>query len=257
MVFVHLPFQWNKILRGISIDSPPIFIVGCGHSGTSLIRTILGTHSRIYAIPQESNIAIEENYHWFQRSLQEFDQKTIAVGKHRWVEKTPKHIYHIGKILEWCPDAKILLIIRDGRDVGHSIQARSGNLVAGLKRWVADNLAGKAYWNHSNVYVFKYEDLISDFDTCIHQILDFLSEKYENTMKEFYRQPRIRYLGRNGDKEISPPPNPSGNNHVQYRNWQLSQPLFDGRGRWQGMSDEEKVLMNKIAGEMLNELGYV
>lgn len=244
-------YYWNKVIRRITIDSRPIFIVGCGHSGTSLLLAILGTHSRIYAIPFESSIAIKDNQQRFYKALARFDKMAIVAGKPRWVEKTPKHIRHIRRILEWCPDAKILIILRDGRDVAFSIQARTGDLENGIKRWVEDNRAGKEFWGHPNVYVVKYEDLIGDFESTIKDILSFLGEEYEEKLRYYYKIKRKWY----SDKIVKPP-TPKGENQGQYRNWQINQPLFDGKGRWKKMPEQELSLINDVAGEMLTEFGY-
>ena len=237
--------------RKADIDSPPIFIVGCGHSGTSLLLAILDSHSRIHAIPGETKIAIRDNRIKFKWALKRFDGLAIRAGKRRWAEKTPNHIYRIGKILEWCPDAKILLVIRDGRDVAVSLQKRTGSLETGIRRWVEDNLAGKDYWKHANVCIVRYEDLVRDFESSVTDVLDFLNENYEPAMKSYYQVPRTWY-----SKKIEKPQTAIKKNHRQHRNWQINQPLFDGRGRWKNLSNEELSLVNDIAGEMLAEFGY-
>ena len=233
------------------IDSPPVFVCGCGHSGTALLIAILGSHSRIYAIPGETRIAKYDGPQRFQRALKRFDRMTISARKRRWVEKTPKHICHIGKILKWCPDARILLIIRDGRDVAYSFKMRTGSLEKGIRRWVKDNLAGKEFWENPNVHVVRYEDLVSDFESTVRDMQSFLNEDYECGMKDYHKIPRKWY----SDK-IAKPKATFKMDHEQYRNWQINQPLFDGRGRWKKMSAEELSLVNDIAGEMLAEFGY-
>ncbi len=250
--FLYFPYCWNKVVRHVTIDSPPVFIVGCGHSGTSILLVILGSHSRIYAIPYESYIARRDNPRRFQKALKRFNRLTISAGKRRWVEKTPIHIHHIGKILKWCPDARILLMIRDGRDVACSIQSRFGNLEKGIRRWIEDNLAGKEYWGNPNVYVVKYEDLVSDFEFTVRNILSFLNEEYEGGMKDYYKIPKKWY-----SRKMTKPLTTMGKKHEQYRNWQINQPLFDGRGRWKKMSTEELSLVNGMANEMLIEFGYI
>ncbi|MFN2297657.1 MAG: sulfotransferase family protein, partial [Anaerolineales bacterium] len=136
----NIRFRWNQLVRRMDIDGPPVFIVGCGHSGTSLMLAVLDTHSRLYAVPYESFIAGKNDEQGFRAAMREFEWQAIAAGKHRWVEKTPKHIYHVENILGWCPDAQILVVIRDGRDVAYSFRSRTGDLQEGIQLWVDDNL---------------------------------------------------------------------------------------------------------------------
>jgi hypothetical protein len=91
----------------------PIFIVGCGHSGTTLLVKILGMHSRIHAIPRETNFAYgKPAYVW--RRMAEFARETRAAGKDRWIEKTPKHVHRIPLLLSLHPDARVVVLVRDG-----------------------------------------------------------------------------------------------------------------------------------------------
>lgn len=252
ILFEDRQYHWNRWVLRITIDSAPVFIVGCGHSGTSILLTILGAHSRIHAVPYESRVAIINKKSKFHRKLKEFDKQAVVARKRRWVEKTPRHILHIGKILKWQPNAKIILIIKDGRDVAYSIQKRTDSLEGGIKRWVEDNLAGKKYWGDPNVHVMKYEDLITDFETTITGVLSFLNEEYECEMKDYHTKPRKWY----SDVISKPETVHEGKNHEQYRNWQINQPLFDGRGRWKEMSADELFFINSIGGSMLAELDY-
>jgi len=206
-----------------------------------MLREVLGAHSRIYSIPEETWIAQGDRQR-FRTALTLFNKQTIIAGKHRWVEKTPKHICHIKSILEECPDAKIVIVIRDGNDVAASIKARTGDLSKGAQRWVEDNLAGKQYWDHSNVCVVKYEDVVRDFEVALTPLMAFLSEEYEPGMRDFHRTARG---GMDMKKE-----------HGRQRNWQVTQPLFDGRGRWRELSVDELTAVDDIAGELLSELGY-
>ena len=143
-------------------------------------------------------------------------------------------------------------MVRDGRDVACSVHARTGSLEKGIRRWLEDNLAGKEYWDNPNVYIVKYENLIGDFDFTVRDILNFLNEEYEEGMKDYYKIPRKWY-----SKKMTKPSTFFGENHKQYRNWQINQPLFDGRGQWKKMSAEELSLVNDIAKEMLVEFDYI
>ncbi len=82
----------NKFIKRIGICGAPTFIVGCDHSDTSLLLTILGSHSNIYAVPFESKITYKSNK---QKYFNQFNRLAIATGKTRCTEKTPKHIIYI------------------------------------------------------------------------------------------------------------------------------------------------------------------
>ncbi len=179
-------YWFQKYLRRVKISGPGTFIVGCGHSGTSILLAILDAHPKLYAVPNETAVGIK------QKSLlvTRFEQAAIAAGKERWVEKTAKHIRCIDKLLAIAPGAKILLIIRDGRDVACSIQDRTGNLESGITRWVEDIRAGQKYWNHPSVFVLRYESLTEDFNGVVTSVLDFLGEEFAPAMRHYYKTRR-------------------------------------------------------------------
>ncbi len=158
----------------------------------------------------------------------------------------------IGTILELCPNAIILLLLKNARDVAFSIRDRTGSIQAGIIRWVEDNRAGREFWSHPSVYVFKYESLIESFESTVKGVLEFLGEEYEDGVKAYHKTPRYYY-----SNKIEKPETAFGKNHDQYRNWQINQPLFDGTGKWKRMSEEEISIVDNVAKEMLIECGYV
>lgn len=185
--------------------------------------------------------------------LKFFNMLAISEGKYRWVHKKPRNVYRIDKLLEISPDAKILLIIRDGRDVACSLQDRKGDIESGIKRWVLDNRAGEKYWKYQSVHILKYEQLVEDFDGTITKVLNFLDEAYEPEIREFHKKPKL--LSGASKQHLSVPAEQE--QHAKFRNWQVNQPLFDGRGKWKRMTEEEKRVVKECAGDMLVEYGYV
>jgi hypothetical protein len=234
-------------------NNAPIFIVGVGHSGTSLLIKLMGLHSRIGIIPFETNFAYvwpepcEKARKFFARC----SRFASCLGKARWVEKTPSHIFRIKEILEHVPEGKILLIIRDGRDVAYSFKERFGTVKGGVERWINGNRAGEAFWKHPNVHVVKYESLVTDLEKTLREIMAFLGEEFEERQLRHHETPVYYFSSR-----IDNPGGPIGEKHPQYRNWQINQPLFDGRGKWQRLSEEEKQLVKTRMGEMLVAYGY-
>ena len=250
-IYLQCRYLWNKWVRRITIDSPPTFIVGCGHSGTSLLLSILDAHPRIYSVPFESGIANGEKSGNFLNALKKFNVSAVAAGKNRVVEKTPKHIQRIGKILEWAPEAKIIVIVRDGRDVAYSIQQRTGSLEEGIQRWIDDNLSAKEFWNHPNVYLVKYEQIIEDFEESLTGILSHIGEAYDTSLQDYHKTKKSLY-----SRNVSKPETAFGENHRQNRNWQINQPLFDGRGKWKNLSDSELSYVIEAGRPLLEEFGY-
>jgi hypothetical protein len=238
-------------------ENPPIFIVGCGHSGTSLLLAMLGSHSRICAIPEETRLAynyltnsaeLRRDTNWMIRY---FDMLAISENKMRWVEKTPKHVYSIPLIRQLFPGCKFLILLRDGRDVAASIEARYGSLEEGIKRWIFDNRVGEPFWNDEDVCVLRYEDIVESPEATMRKTLNFAGEEFEEAVLHSHEKPKYYY-----SKKIEKPADTSVAHHDQYRNWQINQKLFDGRGRWRQLTDEKKAIIKRAAGDMLVEYGY-
>lgn len=228
------------------ISKNPIFVVGCGHSGTTLLLRIIGSHPQIHAILDESAVFAKKRLF----RLREFDLEAFRNNKKRWIEKTPIHIHRIDRIFKNRPNAKVVIIIRDGRDVADSIRARKGSLEEGVKRWVVDNVAGEKWWSDPRVMKVKYENLIEDFQGQAKKVLDFLGEDYSEDVADYHQ--KLRH-----PMDAVCPETVANQDHLKYRMWQVSQPLFDGRGRWvSNFSESDKVVFKAMAGEMLIRYGY-
>jgi Sulfotransferase family len=236
--------------------SLPIFIVGCGHSGTSVLLAMLGTHSKIHAIPYETYFALKlqnsDPRTIVDNANKRFGEMTVKARKLRWVEKTPSHILYLAEVFKIYPQCKVLMVIRDGRDVACSIQDRTGSLEEGIIRWVTDNKAGQQFWPDPRVHTVRYEQMVEHLEASLRAIMKFLGEQFEERMLHYHETPKLYYAN-----VIEKPDSPFGDKHEQYRNWQINQPFFDGRGKWKRLTESEKDLIKNIAGDMLIEYGYV
>lgn len=229
----------------------PIFIVGCGHSGTSVLLAILDSHSQIQAIGEETQILQYETNPTIIRW--KLHQRVKRFTKARWIEKTPRHVHHIEKIIRIFPEAKIIIMLRDGRDVACSIRRRYGDFEQGTQRWINDNEAALPYWQHPQTYILKLEDLQVNTAQILQQLMQFLEVPFEEEMLTFHEQKRFFY-----DQKISYSKGDTGENqHSQRRNWQINQPLKKSTSRWQEeMSEAEKDIFKAKAQYLLEQFGY-
>ena len=148
------------MLAGMSAQAP-IFVVGSGRSGTTLLRLMLSAHPRIYITHEASFYVWEALYqtraprrqfleHYFQapwfrwlrldpaRVLAGLPdplpperigeayaaimrEKAAQYGRPRFGDKTPSHAAHLAKVFRDFPDARVIRIIRDPRGVVQSL----------------------------------------------------------------------------------------------------------------------------------------
>ncbi len=169
-------------------------------------------------------------------------------GKRRWGDKTPDNVVEIPTLLEIFPSAKIIHIYRDGRDVALSwLKAgyRVHNLftaAARWKQWVSAGRAAGAKVPASYLEV-RYERLLSEPETTLREICNFLGEPYYPGMLVPNHLPRRDYPPWLGTREPT---------HVFH-----GEVLGSNSGKWKtAMSPSDRVLFESVAGDLLRELRY-
>lgn len=187
----HKLFKPNEMLRLTQIfPKDPIVIGGCGRSGTTLLLSILGSHSQIFAFD-------DERYPFYPYPfrlaplLRELEVQEPQKWS-RWCEKTPKNVRAFGSILNaFNGKAKLIHIVRDGRDVVTSHHPNHAEEYwVSPERWVADVSAGLEY--RDNSFLVKYEDLVSQPEESIKAVCDYLGESFESEMLKPERHSKIK-----------------------------------------------------------------
>jgi len=192
----------------------PFFIVGCGRSGTTLLRTLLNRHPAC-AIPLESLFITDylrvsrhlplaqllpmmvrepEIAEWGLRArvddLADCDSVSQAIdrlhslyahqhGKRRWGQKTPRFIRQMELLGTAFPWARFVHIIRDPRAVVNSLKhsdVHHSNALYGAKRWRADVGRGLSYARlvPERVLELRYETLVRDTEQALTEVCRFL-----------------------------------------------------------------------------------
>lgn len=233
----------------------PVFIVGCGHSGTSILLRILGDHPDLMPIPKESAIFLQSDQA-IRKTMEAWDKECQAAGKQRWIEKTPPHIFQMRRFLQMRPQSQFILLLRDGRDVVHSLRHRVGyqKVEDRIERWVYDNVAGLPFWDHPQVKVVRYEDFVKDTAGTVTDIFSFLNVDASADVLGYHQKEARWYSER-----IEKPESLTNNeDHKGLRNWQINQPVFDGRAKWKDEmpESEREAFRNSKAQAFLEQFGY-
>lgn len=115
-----------------------------------------------------------------------FEKNAQGEGKVRWGDKTPYYVMHLPILLEWFPDAQIVHLVRDGRDVTLSLFGRQHdfsvyNAYFAAEYWESYVEKGRALGRQlqSSQYLeLRYEDLLDQPDSTMKTLCDFLGEEY-------------------------------------------------------------------------------
>jgi len=122
-----------------------------------------------------------------------FTRNAIGEGKARWGDKTPYYVLHLSTLVQMFPDAQIIHLVRDGRDVALSLFGRR------LDFHVYNTYFAAKYWQHyvdvghttgvtlePEVYLeVRYEDLLSNPTTAVERICSFLGEEFSDAVINF------------------------------------------------------------------------
>lgn len=128
-----------------------------------------------------------------------------AGNKPRWGEKTPYNLFFVREILEDFPNAQFIFITRDGRDASADyLQSAFGptNIFCAAEVWKMCQNAVKPWrekLDSSQWMDVKYETLVREPEKILKQVCDFLGEKYDPAMLEFYKTDLAKARGATKD----------------------------------------------------------
>lgn len=262
-------YRWRH--RAYTSDERHVIIGGTPRSGTTLVRRTLDRHPGLCCGPETSillpgGIRIEQvasEYKWPAAELRELMAASDSQGafvdafarayrerrrRPRWAEKTPLNVHSFEWVLERFPQARLVHVIRDGRDVVCSMrqhperrwvdgmevkELRPQPVEAYMKRWVRDTEAGIAMRGDPRYMEVRYEELVEDPEGVLRGLVAALDEPW---------LPRLL---------VERTPRSGGPAHANSR-------ISTGSvGRWrQDLSGDERAAVQRIGGELLARLGY-
>jgi len=109
-------------------------------------------------------------------------KKHILLGmtkKKIWAEKTPPNIKLLSKFLNFFPDAKVIHIVRDPRDVVLSLMGRGHSLEIAAEVWLTAVASIQPFRVLQNVLEIRYEDMVEHHEQTLNKICDFLDIDFD------------------------------------------------------------------------------
>ncbi len=114
------------------------------------------------------------------------DEFAQARGKFEWIEKTPPHIRFLPWLRARFPDAPIIHLVRDGRDVADSLSRMAWSNLdrdAHLLRWAwRVGRARRQLAGDPRSFSLRYEDLVEAPEEAVRQLCAFLGLDYQAAM---------------------------------------------------------------------------
>jgi len=241
------PIYWNTYSSIHKLKSEaPLFIVGCGHSGTTLMLRILFEHEDLLGVDYESSV-IGGNYINFPE-LVHWSKERRKLNKIAWLEKTPDQIRHLDKIFSIFPKAKVIVMVRDGRDVTLSLKNRGGKLERHMERWIQDNNAWLKHQNDTRVIPVKLENFVENSKEELAKICESVGISYNDSLLEYHNK-EFKYQNTGVKKTDG-----KGDNHQSNRNWQVNQKIFKSTSRWEKEAKPNDLIMFNKNIEFINLL---
>lgn len=215
-------------IRVVNLDQreqvQPVFIIGTFRSGTTLLRFLLNSHSKICVPPETKFLAdiaslrsnqstkkamesmgLEEDY--VKQSIREFTSSLyrpyiLSNNKDMIIDKTPEYV-RILDFIDWLYDGKCkyILIFRNGLDVANSmndvvIEPLEGNksINTAFNYWLKDTNIMLDWMGRNKARCHKvvYDQLCDDTEDTITGVLEFLAMEWEPQILDWHKQQHDR-----------------------------------------------------------------
>lgn len=259
----------------------PVFIVGCGRSGTSLLRRFLNQHP-VIGIPLESLFIVDylqasthtpidrmlplmvhepELAEWGiypkledaqdcrspADAIDRFHQLYLAPqNKARWGQKTPRFVRHLPLLHRHFPDGRFIHLVRDPRAVAASLirsNVHRSTAYYAARRWRMDVDFGLAFEQSAPGAVLRlaYEELVTQPERVLRRVCQFCALDFDPVM---LASPKT------GEAEYS--------NFYAQIHANVDRPATqDSVDRWANeLSPQQIALIELEAGERMEQLGF-
>ncbi|CAD6880060.1 hypothetical protein [Methylomonas albis] len=256
-------------------DQPaPVFLLGFMRTGTTLTQEVLASHPEMFVADETDLIAsvtkelnrLSNGQGSLAEQLRKLDLAGVLqlrafywnraralygdkIGTRLLLDKTTMNTIDLGLINYIFPDAKLVFLLRDPRDVCLScfmqtmlptpstVHLFSWDGTARFYAQVMDWWMTIRSKLTMNFIEFRYEDAVFDFEPAFRNVFDFLDLDWDPAVAEFHKKAAGKYIA-----------SPSFS--------QVAQPLYSSSvGRWHHYQAEYTAILPELQ-TFIDEFGY-
>lgn len=221
LIAAFTPSHFERVKDWGNPSKTPVFVLGLPRSGTTLAEQILASHSKVFGA-DELKFA-RESYESLPAAVGEDCTPAQAVakleaislgkvaaehlrkleakapGRPHIIDKMPENYAHIGLILSLFPNARIIHMQRDLRDVAtscwnvHFAQIRWACRKEHIEKHFENYLRVMRHWRQvlpGRLFEIKYEDLVQDLEGGVKRLLEWVGLEFEPQCLEFWKTER-------------------------------------------------------------------
>lgn len=221
---------------------PPTFLIGFMRSGTTLTQEVLGAHPDVFVADEADFIwAMHRELHQMNRSntgtveklrqldlsgvmhLREFYWDRVrqrfgdSIGQRMFLDKFTMNTIDLGLINYIFPDAKVVFVMRDPRDVCLSCFMQlmvPSPATVHLLSWqgTAEFYAQiMDWWMYIKQQMtlgfieFRYEDAVTQFEPTFRKVFDFLELSWDPAVVDFHKHAAGKFISSPSRTQVAQP----------------------------------------------------
>ena len=252
---------------------PPVFLIGHPRSGTTLVEQVLGAHQRFATNderPVLRNLADrfrqthgEHNWITALDTLSEDELQSLRTTYRqagaqqardpaegvRLIDKNPLNLVEMAFARRIFPDALIIMLLRDPRDVCLSCYTQLFRLNSAMAWFTSLTDTARHYaavmdlWQHYqavlglNILEFRYEDFVKNLEGHSRDMFAFLDEDWDANVLHYHEQSRQHYISTPSYEGVT------------------SAPYSSSIGRWRNFSSQLQPVI-PVLQPYVNLFGY-
>ncbi len=207
----------------------PVFIFSAARSGSTLLRAIMGSHSRLYAPPELplEHLRVRAETRWIQASMEALKLTADDLDRMLWdrvladalersgkptiVAKTPANVLIWRKIANCWPDARYIFLLRHPMAAVTSLHAswtpgwfpgESGSLDETISKALKYLTKVDEARRELPGLTVRYEDLTADPERETRQVCAFLGVPFEPAMLDYGQFAHNKFAPGLGDASV-------------------------------------------------------